>query len=180
MNIVLAGPPKAGKSVVANTLYRTLQERKVKFFLERLHPDCEGVWTNNTNNHLAKKYKQVIKSNNNFFCESFVRYKIMSIRNLSKLFDIVIYDLGGIPSQENRLFIETILDTGLTIAVLLYSFESNQEVVNDWKNFLQQFKTLNLLVLPTCWNVNDIYSEAVKYVRDILEFTEFVQNVFAV
>jgi len=110
--IALTGVPKAGKSLISGGLYDYLTRIKDKFFIERLTPDMEGQWTFETGNlDLARKLKNKLKERGEFFTPKFVKLKNMGIPGIVKNFNTSIFDHGGIPSPENRLFVSTQQDS---------------------------------------------------------------------
>lgn len=107
--IILAGPPKAGKSFTSKKIYNSLSKRGKSFFLQRLNPDSEGMWTSEENMVLARNLKNRLKENGNFFNQAQIEFWLKSINNLHKNFDIVVFDLGGMPSKENEILIKEML-----------------------------------------------------------------------
>src|SRR5690606_35816817 len=72
-------------------------------------PDSEGAWTNDAwrtgrgleAEALARRYKTAIKEAGHFFSPAFVMRKRAQLEGLLRWAELVIGDLGGIPSPEN-------------------------------------------------------------------------------
>lgn len=169
--VMLAGLPKAGKSLICGAIYHILRQYSKNFFLERLAPDCEGIWTwDSSNLELARKLKNELKSAGQFFSPAFVRFKCDSIRGLAKRFDLLILDLGGIPSPENELFIKTAKECGELILVLLRRKDSDIKQIEDWRNFLGKLE-VKFIEIETDWK-EDLKNEALKKGLEILQKLE--------
>lgn len=124
MIVFFSGAPKAGKSVTLAALYKRLQAKGgsgSSFFLERLAPDCEGVWTAESRRQdLARAEKNRLKTKGEFFSPAFVAFKVKAIEQLSKRFHLVLLDMGGIPSDENRKFVQASILTGVPVRAVRY------------------------------------------------------------
>lgn len=108
--LFLSGPPKAGKSRLRGDLTEVLRRSKMRrWFVEVLSPDSEGTWTNDAwrtgrgleAEALARRYKTAIKQAGHFFSPAFVMRKRAQLEGLLRWAELVIGDLGGIPSPEN-------------------------------------------------------------------------------
>lgn len=109
--LFLSGPPKAGKSRLRGDLTELLRRRPGvrRWFVEVLSPDSEGAWTNDAwrtgrgleAEALARRYKTVIKEAGHFFSPAFVMKKRAQLEGLLRWAELVVGDLGGIPSLEN-------------------------------------------------------------------------------
>ena len=93
------GPPHSGKSVLVDELYHSLKKKNTNFYLVRVCPDGEGMWSLAT--HPEKMAELRIKGK---FTEEFVKSSIDRICNLSSEpdFDLVIVDCGGKISPANE------------------------------------------------------------------------------
>jgi len=136
MVIVLSGPPKAGKSRLRGEIYRLLREREVearkrgekspRWFIEVASPDAEGAWVNDAHalgigesaEALARRIKSKIKEVGKFFSPTFVEMKARQLQGLAAFAEVLIIDLGGLPSQENRALLEVLPRKRLHAVVL--------------------------------------------------------------
>ncbi|MGV0026847.1 ATP-binding protein [Phormidesmis priestleyi ANT.L61.2] len=97
--IAVGGPPHSGKSVFLSALYRQLLARQpAGIFLQRVCPDGEGMWSNESDPQIVKTIRR-----KGAFSEEFVT---ISLRNIEQLgqntqFPLVLLDLGGKRSAEN-------------------------------------------------------------------------------
>lgn len=92
ITIAICGPAHSGKSVFLNKLYSILPtERR---YLIRACPDGEGVWSNGEDQHIIQLVRKKDK-----FTPEFMRNVKDVIENVQS--DIVLVDVGGIPSKEN-------------------------------------------------------------------------------
>ena len=100
--IFLAGPPKAGKSQLSLGLYNLLRKERASFFREQLSPDCEGIYALGSASALdiARSHKNVLKAKGLFFTNGFVERKLKAVKSLPRAFEVVYFDLGGIPSDQ--------------------------------------------------------------------------------
>ena len=154
--IALTGVPKAGKSLISGGLYNYLTDIKDKFFIERLAPDMEGQWTFESGKmDLARKLKNNLKERNEFFSPRFVKLKLMGIPGIVKNFNTSIFDHGGIPSQENKLFLRTEqksaneYNSKFAPVILNNPQAPNSQGLKDWINFFEkQFNTTPLVFNP--------------------------------
>ncbi|HEY8531286.1 MAG TPA: hypothetical protein VIL08_03465 [Limnochorda sp.] len=108
--LFLSGPPKAGKSRLRGDLTELLRRSTVRrWFVEVLSPDSEGAWTSDAwrmgrgpeAEALARRYKNLVKEAGHFFSPAFVMRKRAQLEGLLRWAELVIGDLGGIPSPEN-------------------------------------------------------------------------------
>ncbi len=135
--IFFSGLPKAGKSVTLHALFRNLIAAGMgrEFFLERVHPDQEGNWTVESPNggDRARSIKNVLKANGTFWNQAFVEHACSSVAGLAKTFPVVLADMGGIPSPQNREIISAARSAGAAIeAVILYPVGTDPQV---WEDF---------------------------------------------
>lgn len=166
--LFLAGLPKAGKSLLAGAMYHTLRQENRSFFLERLSPDSEGVWTwDSGREELARMLKNELKKAGEFFSPAFVEFKCQSIKGLAQKFDILLLDMGGVPSTENEKFVKTALTTKAEVkAIILY--KEGQDY-SGWEEF---FKKLGISPIPvkTEWDFNnDVKNQAMSLAQKILQ-----------
>jgi len=121
--IYFSGLPKSGKSVTLGALYDALRAKGNSFFLERVCPDCEGMWTlqSEDGSDRARAYKNRLKDAGEFFSPAFVEAKQSAIKGLALCFDTVLADMGGIPSPENARLVEAGMQSGAEVrAVVLH------------------------------------------------------------
>ena len=107
--VFFSGLPKSGKSVTLGALYDALRAKGTSFFLERVCPDCEGIWTLQSENgsDRAREHKNRLKNAGEFFSPAFVESKCRSLSGLARHFDTVLADMGGIPSPENAQIVQS-------------------------------------------------------------------------
>lgn len=93
------GPPHSGKSVLVDELYHSLKKKNANFYLVRVCPDGEGMWSLAT---YPEKMAELRKKGK--FTEEFIKSSIDRISNLSSQpdFDLVIVDCGGKISSANE------------------------------------------------------------------------------
>lgn len=113
--LLLSGPPKAGKSRLRGDFFNLLRSGAFagRWFIEVLSPDSEGAWVNDAwaigrgpqAEAMARSIKNVVKTSGHFFSPAFVRRKAAQLAGLCRWADLVIGDLGGVPSPENRSII---------------------------------------------------------------------------
>lgn len=152
--ITLAGPPKAGKSLIAGELYKLLREKRESFFIERLSPDSEGQWTYESGRQdLARSLKNSLKEKGEFFSPAFVEFKCRAIRGLAKAFRLVILDLGGMPSPENRQFIKAACEAGQVLAVVLGRPSPARQA---WEEFFSQAGVSCRVIETPAWDSSNL------------------------
>lgn len=100
--IVLAGPPRSGKSCMREGLKQALRAipGAPYPYVITACPDGEGAWFQETVNNdpeLAARCKAEYKAK---FTPEFVRRVAESVRNCS--LELTVVDIGGVPSRENR------------------------------------------------------------------------------
>jgi len=173
--ILLAGLPKAGKSLLAGGLYYALQQRGDEFFLERLSPDGEGVWTWDSGNlELARSIKNRLKKAGEFFSPAFIQFKCQSLKTLAKAFRILVGDLGGVPSPENETLVRAAIEAatqahGKVIPLVLH------RKGQDPSSWIQFFAGLGLNPIPveTDWDEEgDLRAQAMSLAWKVLDLLE--------
>lgn len=106
MKIVLAGPPRSGKSCLREGLkqavLRLVRQRGIDLYpyVITACPDGEGAWFQSTVNadpELAAELKAAYKAK---FTPQFVERVAASVRNCA--LPLTLVDIGGIPSVENE------------------------------------------------------------------------------
>jgi hypothetical protein len=134
--VVLSGPPKAGKSRLRGDLYRALgaAERRareagrgLRWFVQAFSPDSEGQWVNDSHclgrgeeaEGLARRTKEAIKASGAFFSPEWVEKARRQLEGLCRWADVVVADLGGLPSAENRQVLAPVLGCHRVVAVVL-------------------------------------------------------------
>jgi CRISPR-associated Csx3 family protein len=122
MKIVVCGPPHSGKSVFLGGLCENLP--RAQRYLFRACPDGEGTWTYKGKG--SEQYRRKGK-----FSQEVVDWYCQSLSNC-ELAPIILVDIGGIPSDENR----RILAQGkVTHAIIL---AGDLEKVPEWEQFLKE------------------------------------------
>jgi hypothetical protein len=164
--IIIAGLPKAGKSLLTGGMYEALRQRGFSFFVSRLSPDSEGQWTwESARLDLARELKNDLKKAGVFFSPAFVEFKCAEIRGLSARFEWVVLDMGGIPSPQNKRFLETAMRCGKVYPVLLY--KEGQDY-SEWEKFFVENGLVPILI-KTNWNFqNDIKVQVIELANKIL------------
>jgi hypothetical protein len=134
--VVLSGPPKAGKSRLRGDLYRALGAverrareagRSLRWFVQAFSPDSEGQWVNDSHalgrgeaaEGLARQAKQSLKDSGAFFSAEWVEKASRQLEGLCRWADLVVADLGGLPSAENRQILAGVLHCHRVVAVVL-------------------------------------------------------------
>ncbi|MEM4204917.1 MAG: CRISPR-associated ring nuclease Crn3/Csx3 [Candidatus Methanomethylicaceae archaeon] len=150
MILFLAGPPKAGKTSILGLLKKALERERVMYFIERLSPDCEGTWTLESPDGFerARTFKNMLKTQEQFFTPEFVKFKVEGLRSLAKAFPLVIGDLGGVPSRENELLVAEGGDLTRDVLVILYrkAPEIDMNLVNSWVKFAQELGIKSIMI----------------------------------
>lgn len=143
--IFLSGPPKAGKSRLRGDIYRELvQAGHRSWFVQAFSPDCEGQWVNDCHEAgrgteaeaLARCHKNAVKEAGEFFSPRFVAAMQKQLRGLIDAFDLVVADLGGIPSAENYAIVSVALFTPHVYAEAIALLNNGND--GGWKTFWDQ------------------------------------------
>lgn len=171
MVIILTGVPKAGKSLLSGALYYTMQELGFDFFLERLCPDQEGIWTWDSGNlEMARRLKNELKERGLFFTPAFVEFKRQSVKGLLRNFDYVILDVGGIPSKENKRMIEDLSKEDHIVFVLKPAGAKKRDVRN-WVSFLKRLGFKRIVVFETKWDFKkDLKEQAMETANRMMKY----------
>lgn len=125
--IVLAGPPRSGKSCMREGLKKAISQIPGASYpyVITACPDGEGAWFQETVNHdfeLAKECKAAYKAK---FTPEFVERISASVANCS--LELTLVDIGGIPSKENEA-----ICSGATDMVIL---AGDMYKVAEWQDF---------------------------------------------
>lgn len=120
IKIVVCGPPHSGKSVFLGGLCMNLL--RWIFFLFRACPDGEGTWTWKGNG--AEQYRRKGR-----FTQDVVDWYCRSLASC-EMAPIVLVDIGGIPSEENR---RILTEGGVSHGIIL---AGDMEKVSEWRQFL--------------------------------------------
>jgi len=132
----LSGPPKAGKSRLRGDLYAALRASGYRaWFVTQLSPDCEGQWVNDSHNlgrgaaaeEMAKALKNSLKVSGEFFSPRQVETWCRQLQGLVKSFDLVIADLGGLPSQQNEAIVRSVAGINIVPIVLTNQWDGGWE-----------------------------------------------------
>ena len=127
--VVLSGPPKAGKSRLRGDLYRALRaaERRareaglgLRWFVQAFSPDSEGQWVNDSHclgrgevaESLARRAKLALKRSGAFFSPGWVEKAARQLEGICRWADVVVADLGGLPSPENERIVGAVWPHG--------------------------------------------------------------------
>lgn len=148
--IFLSGPPKAGKSRLRGDIYRVLlNSGNRSWFVQAFSPDCEGQWVNDCHEkglggeaeNLARKHKNAVKEAGEFFSPRFVAALQQQLKGLITAFDLVVADLGGIPSAENYSIISVALFTpGVSVEAVTLTRDGDD---GGWKGFWNEIGVPN-------------------------------------
>lgn len=140
--IFLSGPPKAGKSRLRGDLYQALFQGKAKsWFVVAASPDSEGQWVNDAHRvgrgleaeDLTRKAKNHLKSIGEFFSPRWVETMARQLQGLCRAFTLVVADLGGLPSEQNRRLVDAVRQVGAEVrAVVLLSPDGSD---GGWQEF---------------------------------------------
>ena len=127
--VVLSGPPKACKSRLRGDMYRALQaaERRareaglgLRWFVQAFSPDSEGQWVNDSRalgrgeaaEGLARRAKLALKGSGAFFSPEWVEKACRQLVRLARWADVLVADLGGLPSSENERIVGAVWPHG--------------------------------------------------------------------
>ena len=148
--VFLSGPPKAGKSRLRGDIYRELlNSGRQSWFVQAFSPDAEGQWVNDCHElgkggeaeNLARKMKNAVKESGEFFSPRFVAAMQQQLRGLIDAFDLVVADLGGIPSAENYSIISVALLTpDVNVEAVTLTRDGDD---GGWINFWNEIKVPN-------------------------------------
>lgn len=139
--VFLTGLPKAGKTVTSYSVKQMLSSLRKTVFLERLSPDCEGDWTIESSRgpEMARLLKNKLKQAGKFWGPEFCQYAKRTARGLANnpAFEVVLLDLGGVPSPENREIVLAALAPGNRecFAVILRNRETEPAATLLWQQF---------------------------------------------
>jgi hypothetical protein len=134
--VVLSGPPKAGKSRLRGDLYRALLDlerrarevgQSLRWFVQAFSPDSEGQWVSDSHaigrgeeaEGLARRVKQALKTTGAFFSQEWVEKARRQLEGLCLWADVVVADLGGLPSDQNRQILAPALGRHRVTAIVL-------------------------------------------------------------
>jgi|GEM_PF-683672 hypothetical protein len=122
--LALSGPPKAGKSRLRGALYEALRALEVRarkagaapprWFVQAFSPDSEGQWVADAHalgrgaeaEARARAIKNALKGSGAFFSPEWVEKTRSQLHGLCRWAEVVVADLGGLPSSENREILE--------------------------------------------------------------------------
>jgi hypothetical protein len=122
--LILSGPPKAGKSRLRGALYEALRALEVRarkagaapprWFVQAFSPDSEGQWVADAHalgrgaeaEARARAIKNALKESGAFFSPEWVAKTRSQLHGLCRWEEVVVADLGGLPSPENREILE--------------------------------------------------------------------------
>lgn len=129
MKIIIAGPPRSGKSCLREGLKQAIMRvpGAPYPYVITACPDGEGSWfqeTVNADAELAARCKAEYKSG---FSPEFVKRIADSVKNCE--LPLILVDIGGMPSKENRA-----ICSSATYAILLTGDISR---LQEWRKFCQ-------------------------------------------
>lgn len=164
-----SGLPKAGKSVTLAALYRRLRLKNRSFFLERVCPDCEGIWTAESGDDaggIARAHKNRLKDAGEFFSPAFVEAKCKSLSGLARVFAHVLADMGGIPSAQNGQIVAAALATGADVRSVLMVPQNTDPA--EWSAFWRS-RRIEPLKVTTNFGGSIRYQELAEQYASALE-----------
>jgi hypothetical protein len=147
--VVLSGPPKASKSRLRGDLYRALSVaerrareagRSLRWFVQAFSPDSEGQWVNDSYclgrgqaaEALARRAKGALKASGAFFSPEWVEKVRRQLEGLARWADVLVADLGGLPSSENERIVGP---CGRTVpACFLSSSPGTARTAGGWRS----------------------------------------------
>ena len=136
--IVLAGPPRSGKSCMREGLkqaIRAVPGAPYPYVITAC-PDGEGSWFQETVNHdedLAARLKADYKAK---FTPEFVRRVAESVSNCT--LELTLVDIGGIPSEENRVICKDATHIVLLAGNDPKSGDAWQDRLPVWRKFAEE------------------------------------------
>ncbi len=134
--VAFGGPPHSGKTVLVDEVYRQALKRVPdRVFLQQGCPDGEGRWffeleDRDQADKLRKKGE---------FTKEFTKFVLQAIGNLGKYFPLVLLDLGGKITLENREIIRR--STHLIILA------NTEDLAEAWKDLATEEECVMLGVL---------------------------------
>ncbi len=157
MKVVLAGPPRSGKSCLREGLKQVIKQLPGAPYpyIITACPDGEGSWfqeTVNSNPELAAECKIAYKAK---FTPEFVNRITESVRNCS--LELVLVDVGGIPSKEN----EEICSNATHLVLLTASDKADKKA--EWYEFA---KRVGLTVIA---DIDSAYTAQVDKVGSVID-----------
>jgi hypothetical protein len=158
--VILSGPPKAGKSRLRGEIGALLREDpRLNSATLVASPDMEGQWVQDSwqiseehgarAEEMAREYKRVVRESGYFFSPEWVELMTQHVEGLSKWADVLVLDLGGLPSEENRRIIAPALASGaIIIPIVLLGPDGND---GGW---IQFWRDLGYEPTVTTYNEN--------------------------
>lgn len=112
--IAIVGPPNSGKSVFSNALRQQLIRRlpQRKTYLHRASWDGEGNWAYEANTPMVEQFvrRNEFRIHENpetaKLIPDYYRHHARAVKNLRRLSDCVLVDMGGLPQLEKRPLLE--------------------------------------------------------------------------
>lgn len=150
--LVLSGPPKAGKSRLRGELYQALLSEegrarlhglRLRWFVQAFSPDSEGQWVNDAHalgrgseaEGAARRLKSVLKESGAFFSPQWIDAARRQLEGLCRWADVVVADLGGLPSAENRAIVEAVWPRGPRVMAVVLTRDGDDA---GWVAFWRQ------------------------------------------
>jgi len=140
--VFLSGPPKAGKSRLRGDLWEVLRAscRRTWHVIDA-NPDQEGQWVRwaakvgryKEAAALARKAKNALKERGCFFSPEWVERMEAQIRGWARWAELMVLDLGGLPSPENERLIRAAMERHVPHAVVLHGPDT--ALVARWEAF---------------------------------------------
>ncbi|HDI51834.1 MAG TPA: hypothetical protein ENF45_04320 [Bacteroidetes bacterium] len=156
--IGIVGTPHSGKTVFVNQLYNYLRQLGVSFFVQSACPDGEGRWTASTDHEVVKKIRVKGK-----FDEVFIEHQKKAIQGLKENFQVVLLDLGGLPSKENEELLK------FCDYYIFLKRPDKPELIQKWQELLDFIGHLKpLAVFDSIWQGEAVVRKDPKIFRGIL------------
>ena len=133
--VAFLGQPGAGKTYTLSRVYDRLAKFHSSFFVQRGCPDGQGEWTT----ACGQEGKELARTHKTQFTPAFVNWVVSSTVGLTRSKDLVLLDLGGIPSEENKRIMS---ETGVSDVVFV------GEISDSWRELLRGLGIERILTVP--------------------------------
>ncbi len=157
--IAIGGPPHSGKSVFVAELYRQLLKLSNQVFLQRVCPDCEGMWSSEADPAIVESIRKKGQ-----FSEEFISETLRAVGQLRRnpRFSIVLLDLGGKRTAENAEILRR--------SDFLILLSSDLHEVDQWQQFAQSENCETIAVLES--RLEEVDGKLDQTVRSQIDFTQ--------